>query len=69
MPHSLLVHPHIGSALLNATVLGAAILGALVFGGVADLVGRKRVYWRVAAGDDGEVRPRCQLGCLLLLPH
>ena len=36
-------------ALLNATMLGAAFLGALVFGRVADLIGRKRVYWLVAA--------------------
>ncbi|MGN6677452.1 MAG: MFS transporter [Streptosporangiaceae bacterium] len=36
-------------ALLNATMLGAAFLGALVFGRVADLLGRKRVYWLVAA--------------------
>jgi MFS family permease len=35
-------------ALLNATMLGAAFLGALVFGRVADLLGRKRVYWLVA---------------------
>jgi PHS family inorganic phosphate transporter-like MFS transporter len=35
-------------ALLNAVMLGAACLGALVFGRVADLVGRKRVYWLVA---------------------
>ncbi len=36
-------------ALLNATMLGAAFLGALVFGRVADLLGRKKVYWLVAA--------------------
>ena len=36
-------------ALLNATMLGAACLGALSFGRVADLIGRKRVYWVVAA--------------------
>jgi MFS family permease len=36
-------------ALLNATMLGAAFLGALIFGRVADLLGRKRVYWMVAA--------------------
>ncbi len=36
-------------ALLNATMLGAAFLGAFIFGRVADLVGRKRVYWLVAA--------------------
>jgi MFS transporter, PHS family, inorganic phosphate transporter len=36
-------------ALLNATMLGAAFLGALVFGRIADMLGRKRVYWLVAA--------------------
>jgi MFS transporter, PHS family, inorganic phosphate transporter len=36
-------------ALLNAVMLGAAFLGAAVFGRIADLVGRKRVYWLVAA--------------------
>jgi MFS family permease len=36
-------------ALLNAVMLGAAFLGATVFGRIADLVGRKRVYWLVAA--------------------
>jgi MFS transporter, PHS family, inorganic phosphate transporter len=36
-------------ALLNATMLGAAFLGAFGFGRVADIVGRKRVYWLVAA--------------------
>ncbi len=36
-------------ALLNSTMLAAAFLGALVFGRFADLVGRKRVYWIVAA--------------------
>jgi MFS transporter, PHS family, inorganic phosphate transporter len=35
-------------ALLNATMLGAAFLGALVFGRIADVFGRKRVYWLVA---------------------
>jgi MFS transporter, PHS family, inorganic phosphate transporter len=43
---------HLGSgrlAVLNATMLGAAFLGALVFGRIADLLGRKRVYWMVAA--------------------
>jgi MFS transporter, PHS family, inorganic phosphate transporter len=43
---------HLGSdqlALLNAVMLGAACLGALVFGRIADLVGRTRVYWLVAA--------------------
>ena len=36
-------------ALLNSTMLAAAFLGAFVFGRVADLLGRKRVYWLVAA--------------------
>ena len=36
-------------ALLNSTMLAAAFLGALVFGRFADLLGRKRVYWMVAA--------------------
>jgi len=36
-------------AILNATMLGAAFLGAMCFGRIADLVGRKRVYWLVAA--------------------
>ena len=36
-------------ALLNSTMLFAAFLGALVFGRVADILGRKRVYWLVAA--------------------
>ena len=43
---------HLGSgrlALLNATMLGAAFIGALVFGRIADIIGRKRVYWLVAA--------------------
>ena len=43
---------HLGAgrlALLNATMLGAAFLGAVIFGRIADLVGRKRVYWLVAA--------------------
>src|SRR6202020_3132633 len=42
---------HLGSgqvALLNAAMLGAAFVGALVLGRMADLVGRKRVYWLVA---------------------
>jgi MFS transporter, PHS family, inorganic phosphate transporter len=36
-------------ALLNATMLGAACLGAICFGRIADVVGRKKVYWLVAA--------------------
>ena len=36
-------------AVLNSTMLAAAFLGALVFGRYADMVGRKRVYWLVAA--------------------
>src|SRR5881409_1522252 len=36
-------------ALLNSVMLGAAFLGALVFGRFADVAGRKRVYWMVAA--------------------
>ena len=36
-------------AVLNSTMLAAAFLGALVFGRYADKVGRKRVYWLVAA--------------------
>ena len=43
---------HLGAgrlALLNATMLGAAFIGAFVFGRIADLVGRKHVYWIVAA--------------------
>jgi MFS transporter, PHS family, inorganic phosphate transporter len=36
-------------AVLNSTMLAAACLGALVFGCYADMVGRKRVYWLVAA--------------------
>jgi MFS family permease len=36
-------------ALLNSTMLGAAFLGAFVFGRLADVAGRKRVYWIVAA--------------------
>jgi len=35
-------------ALLNSTMLGAAFVGAFVFGRVADLIGRKHVYWLVA---------------------
>ena len=43
---------HLGSdqvAILNSTMLAAAFLGALVFGRYADVAGRKRVYWLVAA--------------------
>ncbi len=36
-------------ALLNSTMLAAACLGAFIFGRYADVVGRKRVYWLVAA--------------------
>jgi MFS transporter, PHS family, inorganic phosphate transporter len=36
-------------ALLNSTMLAAAFLGAIVFGRFADRVGRKPVYWLVAA--------------------
>src|SRR5207248_5259286 len=36
-------------ALLNSTMLFAAFLGAFVFGRFADVIGRKRVYWIVAA--------------------
>ena len=36
-------------AVLNSTMLAAAFAGALVFGRYADMVGRKRVYWLVAA--------------------
>jgi MFS family permease len=36
-------------AILNSTMLGAAFAGALVFGRYADVAGRKRVYWLVAA--------------------
>src|SRR2546423_5403854 len=36
-------------ALLNSTMLFAAFLGAMVFGRFADVSGRKRVYWLVAA--------------------
>jgi PHS family inorganic phosphate transporter-like MFS transporter len=35
-------------ALLNSTMLIAAFLGACVFGRIADVAGRKRVYWMVA---------------------
>ncbi len=36
-------------ALLTSTMLAAAFVGAFVFGRFADVVGRKRVYWLVAA--------------------
>jgi PHS family inorganic phosphate transporter-like MFS transporter len=36
-------------AVLNSTMLAAAFVGAMVFGRYADLAGRKRVYWLVAA--------------------
>ncbi len=36
-------------AALNSMTLAGAFLGAFVFGRVADLAGRKRVYWMVAA--------------------
>jgi MFS transporter, PHS family, inorganic phosphate transporter len=36
-------------ALLNSTMLFAAFFGAFVFGRFADVIGRKRVYWIVAA--------------------
>jgi MFS transporter, PHS family, inorganic phosphate transporter len=36
-------------ALLNSTMLAAAFAGAFVFGRFADVAGRKRVYWMVAA--------------------
>src|SRR5437762_8157161 len=36
-------------ALLNSAMLFAAFLGAFVFGRFADVIGRKRVYWMVAA--------------------
>src|ERR1700689_5715156 len=36
-------------AVLNSTMLAAAFLGALLFGRFADVVGRKRVHWKVAA--------------------
>ena len=51
---STLIKPewHLGSAqlsLLNSMTLAASFIGAFVFGRVADLIGRKRVYWLVAA--------------------
>jgi MFS transporter, PHS family, inorganic phosphate transporter len=36
-------------AILNSVMLAAACVGAFVFGRYADKVGRKRVYWMVAA--------------------
>ena len=36
-------------ALLNSTMLFAAFVGAFVFGRFADMIGRKHVYWLVAA--------------------
>ncbi len=36
-------------AVLNSVMLAAAFLGAFIFGRYADMVGRKRVYWLVAA--------------------
>ncbi len=36
-------------ALLNSTMLAAAFAGAFIFGRYADMAGRKRVYWLVAA--------------------
>ena len=36
-------------ALLNSAMLFAAFIGAFVFGRFADVIGRKRVYWLVAA--------------------
>ncbi|HEY2506275.1 MAG TPA: MFS transporter, partial [Streptosporangiaceae bacterium] len=36
-------------AILNAAMLGAAFVGASIFGRLADVVGRRRVYWLVAA--------------------
>jgi MFS transporter, PHS family, inorganic phosphate transporter len=51
---STLIKPewHLGSAqlsLLNSMTLAASFIGAFVFGRIADLLGRKRVYWLVAA--------------------
>jgi MFS family permease len=43
---------HLGSSqlgLLNSMTLAASFLGAFVFGRVADVIGRKKVYWMVAA--------------------
>jgi MFS transporter, PHS family, inorganic phosphate transporter len=36
-------------SILNSTMLAAAFLGATIFGRFADKVGRKRIYWLVAA--------------------
>ena len=36
-------------AILNSTMLAAAFAGAFIFGRYADMAGRKRVYWLVAA--------------------
>jgi len=54
---------HLGSgqlALLNAATLAAAFVGALVLGRMADVVGRKRVYWLVAV-----IMVAGALGCAL----
>jgi PHS family inorganic phosphate transporter-like MFS transporter len=43
---------HLGSSqlgLLNSMTLAASFLGAFVFGRIADVLGRKKVYWLVAA--------------------
>ncbi len=43
---------HLGTsnlAVLNSMTLAGAFLGAFVFGRIADISGRKRVYWMVAA--------------------
>ncbi|MDR3034345.1 MAG: MFS transporter [Kitasatospora sp.] len=43
---------HLGTgklAVLNSMTLAGAFLGAFLFGRVADVAGRKRVYWMVAA--------------------
>jgi MFS family permease len=43
---------HLGTgnlALLNSMTLAASFIGALVFGRIADIIGRKWVYWLVAA--------------------
>jgi len=43
---------HLGSGqlgLLNSMTLAASFLGAFAFGRIADVIGRKRVYWMVAA--------------------